>query len=292
MYDTGKILYAGGGEHRLAHAGRTTGHAHGHGRDHRSECDLTRPGKALARWPSAAAHERHHSAGRTGAGDWRHQRWWVRQHRTRDCGQGGRAVEPADRAVDDAGSEAASCGSTTPCHCSCPTARCCTVPAAMRWPSSPVGESGATGAEPRDLLAALPVQGRVRPSPRPRARRIRRDLFGGYPERGPDHRGSLDPAGLGHSRVRHGAAGEHTAFQPYSDGTARSTFPQTPNEAPPGYYMLFILNRNGVPSTGVDGAGAVASQSSESASERRPANTASPSPAANSALPGESATRV
>ncbi len=28
------------------------------------------------------------------------------------------------------------------------------------------------------------------------------------------------------------------------------TAPSGPNLAPPGYYILFILNRNGVPSTG------------------------------------------
>jgi hypothetical protein len=34
------------------------------------------------------------------------------------------------------------------------------------------------------------------------------------------------------------------------DGAVNVTAPSTPNLAPPGYYMLFILNRNGVPSQG------------------------------------------
>ena len=38
---------------------------------------------------------------------------------------------------------------------------------------------------------------------------LRRDLFGRYPERGPDHRGPLDQAGLGDPRLRCGPAGEH-----------------------------------------------------------------------------------
>jgi hypothetical protein len=35
-----------------------------------------------------------------------------------------------------------------------------------------------------------------------------------------------------------------------ADGTVEVRTPRTPNLAPPGYYMLFILNRNGVPSSG------------------------------------------
>jgi hypothetical protein len=34
------------------------------------------------------------------------------------------------------------------------------------------------------------------------------------------------------------------------DGTLSVTSPQNPNVAPPGHYLMFVLNRNGVPSTG------------------------------------------
>jgi hypothetical protein len=34
------------------------------------------------------------------------------------------------------------------------------------------------------------------------------------------------------------------------DGTITVTAPPNPNVAPPGHYMLFVLNRNGVPSSG------------------------------------------
>jgi galactose oxidase len=39
------------------------------------------------------------------------------------------------------------------------------------------------------------------------------------------------------------------AFTPQADGVS-VTAPSSPNSAPPGHYMLFILNRNGVPSAG------------------------------------------
>ena len=39
------------------------------------------------------------------------------------------------------------------------------------------------------------------------------------------------------------------AFAPETDGV-RVTAPASPNSAPPGHYLLFILNRNGVPSAG------------------------------------------
>jgi hypothetical protein len=35
-----------------------------------------------------------------------------------------------------------------------------------------------------------------------------------------------------------------------ADGTLSVTSPQNPNVAPPGHYLIFLLNRNGVPSTG------------------------------------------
>jgi galactose oxidase len=39
------------------------------------------------------------------------------------------------------------------------------------------------------------------------------------------------------------------AFSPTADGTGLDvTVPSNPNLAPPGYYMLFILNSAGVPS--------------------------------------------
>ena len=60
----------------------------------------------------------------------------------------------------------------------------------------------------------------------------------------------LDPAGLGHPRVRcehdGGVAGVHRGRrQHHRDGA-----PANPNVAPPGHYMIFVLNRNGVPSIG------------------------------------------
>jgi len=39
------------------------------------------------------------------------------------------------------------------------------------------------------------------------------------------------------------------SFTPQGDGLS-VTAPSGPNSAPPGDYMLFILNRNGVPSIG------------------------------------------
>ena len=41
------------------------------------------------------------------------------------------------------------------------------------------------------------------------------------------------------------------AFTPQADGVS-VTAPSSQNSAPPGHYLLFILNRNGVPSTGPD----------------------------------------
>lgn len=37
-------------------------------------------------------------------------------------------------------------------------------------------------------------------------------------------------------------------FTEAGDATPSATAPSTPNTAPPGYYMLFILNSQGVPS--------------------------------------------
>ena len=34
------------------------------------------------------------------------------------------------------------------------------------------------------------------------------------------------------------------------DGSLSVTAPPNPNVAPPGHYMIFVLNRNGVPSVG------------------------------------------
>jgi hypothetical protein len=39
------------------------------------------------------------------------------------------------------------------------------------------------------------------------------------------------------------------SFSPTGNGVS-VTAPANPNLAPPGYYLLFILNRNGVPSEG------------------------------------------
>jgi galactose oxidase len=39
------------------------------------------------------------------------------------------------------------------------------------------------------------------------------------------------------------------AFTRQADGVS-VTAPDSPNSAPPGHYLLFILNRNGVPSAG------------------------------------------
>jgi hypothetical protein len=46
-----------------------------------------------------------------------------------------------------------------------------------------------------------------------------------------------------------GARANTLAFSA-SEGAVNVTAPTTPNLAPPGHYMLFILNRNGVPSRG------------------------------------------
>jgi hypothetical protein len=46
-----------------------------------------------------------------------------------------------------------------------------------------------------------------------------------------------------------GARANTLSFAPSESGV-EVTIPSTPNLAPPGYYMLFILNRNGVPSQG------------------------------------------
>jgi galactose oxidase len=37
-------------------------------------------------------------------------------------------------------------------------------------------------------------------------------------------------------------------FTQAADGSLKATLPTNPNDAPPGYYMLFILNGDGVPS--------------------------------------------
>ncbi len=105
--------------------------------------------------------------------------------------------------------------------------------------------------EPRNLPAALSVPGcpADRHQPLEDVAQLRRDLHRDHAVCRADHRRALDPAGLGHPRVRRQPAGEHPEVHPRA-GSVRVTTPASGRLAPPGYYLLFLLNRNGVPSVG------------------------------------------
>ena len=105
-------------------------------------------------------------------------------------------------------------------------------------------------AERRDLLAAVPLQGRAADDHVVAGERgLRRELRRHDAGRGADREGLADPVAVGHARVRpepalpvpqlHGRLGQ-------GHGQA----PATANLAPPGDYMLFLVDSNGVPSVG------------------------------------------
>ena len=79
-----------------------------------------------------------------------------------------------------------------------------------QWPAL----SGA--AEPRDLPAAVSVQGDAADDHRSLEDhgRLRGDVHGDHAVRRPDHRRALDPARLGHPRVRREPAGQHPHIHP------------------------------------------------------------------------------
>ena len=70
--------------------------------------------------------------------------------------------------------------------------------------------------EPRDLPPAVPVQGRAADDHEPVAGdgRLRPDVHGEHRVRGPDHPGALDPARLGHACVRRRPARQHALVHP------------------------------------------------------------------------------
>ena len=74
-----------------------------------------------------------------------------------------------------------------------------------------------------------------------------RYFYGADPERGKHCLGSIDARWSGDSRLRHGPAnGGDVLYRGQWEFDGHGTAQR--NIAPPGYYMLFLLNSSGVPS--------------------------------------------
>ncbi len=78
---------------------------------------------------------------------------------------------------------------------------------------------------------------------------LRPAVLGDHLERDLHPEGHHHPAGLVHPRLRHGPAAQHPGFQAAADGQSLTVTPPASGRiAPPGPYLLFILNDKGVPS--------------------------------------------
>ena len=213
MYDAGQDpLRRRGRPHRLADAGPEVGHADGH----RREIDLNAGMPAVADAGSdvgrPAAPQLHRSC--------RMVRCWspaapgagassisTRDWRLKDGG----GLEPGDRRVDHPGGNSVmrvyhSVSLLLPDGNGAARRE-------RRRHGDPAGRRrrpGSDRAESRDLLAAVPVQGRAADHLLGARERVATARVSRSPRRTrPGHRSPLDPAGLGDPCVRHGAAGEY-----------------------------------------------------------------------------------
>ena len=174
-----------GRPHRLAHAGREVGGADGDRGDHRSHRRLTDLAEHGPDVGAAASPQLDDPPGRAGARDGRHQGCRLRQHRPRARHARGGDVEPGHRELDDAGEQQQD--ARLPLRLPPPARRHGTARRQWRRAGHPAGRrdrSGPERAQPRDLLPALPLQGRA-PADHldPQRGLLRRGLLGGDAQR-------------------------------------------------------------------------------------------------------------
>ena len=249
MYEAGKILYAGGGgDTGWPHARRQGGGAHrdrGADRPHgrhaahgpapaRCRCPgatSTRPCCLTGRCSSPAA--------RAAAASWTSTRATPRRARS----SGIRRTRP----VDHPRRQQRRCGCTTRCRCSCPTAPCSTAPAGTRWPARSVvpDETNHEIFSPPYLFkGARPTITTVPSSV---------SYTQTFSVATPNAAQITDVRWIRIGSVTHafdaGQRANTLSFARTATGVD-VTAPATANLAPPGHYILFILNRNGVPSVG------------------------------------------
>ena len=221
----GKILYVGGG--------RTTNTA--------EIIDLTRrrrPGSGPARWRTRAAPERHGAPHGRCPGDGRSRRHGL-QRPARGRARG-RVLESRVPGVDDPRQQHRQPGLSRDVASCCPTGECFT-PAAATAPARRMSETPRCSRHPISSRAPADHQRRaVQPS-------ATAQRSGATPRRGRDRQGEPDPPGLGDARVRHEPALPVAQLRARRRGVVRLCAASR-NDTPPGHYMLFLLDGNGVPS--------------------------------------------
>ena len=234
-------------ETQLEHAGTIPSrHADEYRRDDRSHCVESPMAGAGSMAFNTAASECDGTSQRTGAGDGRNSERRI-QRSVRFRARGGDLGPGEQRYVDHAREQRASIVRIIRCHCCCRTVRCSTAEAATPMPRE---ECRSRSAEPRDLPPAIPVQGRsANHHERAELGRLWRCLYRLYSERRADHRGPSHSPRIGDPRVRRERArvdrfvrrgvGRDQRHRPGEGGTCAA-----------GTLHVFMLNRNGVPSTG------------------------------------------
>ena len=164
MYESGKILYVGGGGiPGLGHAGPQGRRADGDRRDDRSDQLGTPPGRSTGSdGTRPPASQRDGPARRPGAGDRRHQR--RRLQHVSGAVHAAEIWNPADRRTGPSSPSNAVTEPIIRSPFSCPTAPCCTARAAMRTCPGPARR---TRPNETTRSSARPISSRApaRPSP-------------------------------------------------------------------------------------------------------------------------------
>ena len=253
MYEPGKILYAGGGGN--TGWGQSPDpddeRADRHGGNHRSQPGIAHLAEHQPDVGPAAAPELHDPAGRPGARHRWHPRWWLRQHQRGTCHEGGRGLESGYRAMDHARQQQRHAG--LPLGLAAPARR----HGAARRQRERAGRAAGGG------IVDLPDE-------------KSHEIFSPpYLFKGARPTITSAPATVGYGQtfavatpnaaqvteVRWIRLGSVTHAFDMSQRANTLTFTRTStgvdvtapangNLAPPGHYLLFILNRNGVPSAG------------------------------------------
>ena len=134
--------------------------------------------------------------------------------------------------------------STIPPRCSSRMPRCCWLGGTL---SAGTTRVASRITRPRTCSTAMAPPRPSHHHGRARHGGLRRHVPGSDAGRGRDRLGRPGTAGCGDARVRHGPAAGRRVLTT-GTGVLNVTAPPNGNIAPPGYYMLFVLNAAGVPS--------------------------------------------